>query len=213
MCDDRYHDISCGSLPTAMMSHLSLSYQNLYENDDVTTASHLYARRRSTGGQPWLEEIGLRPLSPPRIELGSSWSESTTSRSYDDIDANDCDDADARRTLDEIELIHLRLMAEMSDVDEDFDEERYCRQSYITATRSFDGAVVDSNSSTRRQKNFVDSNEDSNVVIRRSRSFTNLSYFYDGSQPDPRRSRSSCYLAIPEMCTPEEEEDEDEEIR
>jgi hypothetical protein len=169
--------------------------------------THLYARRRSTGGQAWFEEIGLRPLSPPRIELGSSWSESTTSRSCDDIDANDannCDDAEARRALDEIELIHLRLLAEMSDVDEDFDEERFCRQSYITATRSFDGGVVDSNLSTRRQ-NFVDESDD---VLRRSRSVANLSYFYDGAQPDPRRSRSSCYLAVPEMYTPEEEDED-----
>jgi len=113
-------------------------------------------------------------------------------------------DAEARRALDEIELIHLRLLAEMSDVDEDFDEERFCRQNYITAARSFDGGVVDL--STRSQ-NFVDSNVESDDTIRRSRSFANLSYFYDGRQPDPRRSRSSCYLAVPEMFTTDEEDE------
>ena len=148
--------------------------------------SQFYERRRSTGSE-----------SRSKIDVDGS-SEQTS-----------CDDGDARRALDEIELIHLRLLAEMSDVDEDVVNERRffdVRQSI----RSLDDGLQEDSSTFQ---NFVESeNEESEEdVIRRCRSFGCLmstNRFVDENflqySDDRRRSRSSCFLNIPDSFSSEE---------
>jgi hypothetical protein len=121
--------------------------------------------------------------------------------SHEDRRITTCDDGDARRALDEIELIHLRLLAEMSDVEDDVNERRFfdCRPTF------------DENWSTFQQ--FVESENDEpeEEVIRRSKSFGNLlstNQFEDADfiqySDDRRRSRSSCLLHIPDSFSSDE---------
>ena len=168
----RYPDAPCGSLPTTFGQFFDSNYFDYHDG---------MSRRRSTGGQPWLDG---NPLSPPRFELNSFSGETVTSRSCEDfVDG----DADARRALDEIELIHLRLLAEMSDIDDDIDEQRffYHRQKPKVET----------------PRRFVESESDEDV-IRRCKSVMQFStpYLFDNKSQfrlEKRRSRSSCYLAQP----------------
>jgi hypothetical protein len=142
------------------MGHASMSYQNLFPGDILTTSAlpaQIFERRKSTG---WLDSL---PLSPPRVEFDAFSTEA--SQSVDEMS----DDGDARRALDEIESIHLRLLAEMSD---DLD----------------------------------DGLDDGSEAVRRCRSVGCLATFRaDDGLFDDRRSRSSCFLYVPNWLSSEED--------
>jgi hypothetical protein len=125
----------------------------LFPSEVIASTSVLFERRKSAG---WLENL-------PKIEYDLT--SGSTSQSADDLN----DDHDARRALDEIESIHLRLLAEMSDVDDDVDERRF-----------FD---VFDDDAVRRCRS-----------VGCLSTFNPVDNFYGH---DDRRSRSSCYLDVP----------------
>ena len=133
---------------------LSISYQNLYPSEVIAATSRLLERRKSAG---WVDAI------PSHVDYD------LTSRSG--VVETD-DDVETRRALDEIESIHLRLLAEMSDVDDDIEERRFF--------------AVYNDDVIRRCRS----------VGCLSTYAPPLDAFYGH---DDRRSKSSCYLDLPPM--------------
>ena len=166
-----FYSVDLDSRRRVSNRQLSISYQNLFPSEVIASTSAVFERRKSTG---WVD-VGELPASVPGITDCDAVTSASTSQSADDFD--DDGDHDARRALDEIESIHLRLLAEMSDVDDDVDE-RHIFDIFI----------------------------DDDDPVRRCRSvgFLSTPHPFDGFYaPDERRSRSSFYLDVPQPYSEE----------
>ena len=167
-----FYSVDLNSRRRVSNRQLSISYQNQFPSEVIASTSAVFERRKSTG---WLD-VGDLPASVPGIVDCDVVTSGSTSQSADDYD--DDGDHDARRALDEIESIHLRLLAEMSDVDDDFDERHF-----------FDVFVADDDDPVRRCRSVG--------CLSTSHPFD---VFY---APDDRRSRSSFYLDVPQSFSEE----------